>query len=189
MPRFRARRAVAAVVGAAALVAVTAFPAGAKTSTPEKWGAAFCGGLSEWADKITTGGAEISSSVSTGTTPTAGKAIIVGYIGDIGDATNAFFTAVKKAGAPDTTNGTKIQKEILKGISGIETRVGDMEDLASNLPTTDPASFQTAVTALSSSFDTVSVPFDNAMDKVSSLDKDDDLSDSLQKVKECKALF
>lgn len=188
MIRFRARH-LAAVVGAAALVAVSALPAGAKTSSPEKWGAAFCSGLSEWSDTITTGASDISSSVAGGTTPAAGKTIIIGFIGDIGDATSDFYTAVKKAGTPDTTNGSKIQKEILKGISGIESRVGDMEDLAEGLPTTDVTSFQTSVQALSSAFDTVSTPFDGAMTKVASLDKGDDLSDALQDVKECKALF
>ncbi len=96
---------------------------------------------------------------------------------------------MKKAGTPDTDNGAKIQKEILKGIAGIESRGGDMEALATSLPTTDVTAFQTSVTALSTAFDTVSAPFDSAMTKVAVLDKDNDLSDSLEKVKSCKALF
>lgn len=189
MPRFRVRRVVTVAVGAAALVSVTALPAAAKTATPEKWGAAFCGGLSEWAGSITEGGTEITSSVTSGITPTEGKTTIVGFIGDMRDATNTFYATVKKAGTPATSNGTKIQKEILKGIAGIESRIADIEDLAQKLPTTDATSFQTAVSSLSSAFDTVGTPFDTAMGKVAKLDKGDALSAKLQKVKECKVLF
>lgn len=188
MPALRAPHCIATAVAAAALVAVAAVPAHAKTASTDKWGAAFCGGLTEWADTITEGGSEITSSAQ-GSTPAQGKELIVGYIGDIRDATNTFYTQVKKAGSPDSTNGAKIQKEILKGISGIEDNVAQMESIAQGLPTTDVASFQTAVTALSNAFDTVSTPFDNAMDKVTTLDKNDDLSGKLQKVKECKSLF
>jgi len=188
MPMRRARTALAVVTASAALVAVTAIPAGAKTSSTDKWGAAFCGGLSEWAETITAGGSEISTSAQ-GASPTEGKALIIGYVGDIRDATNTFYTSVKKAGSPDSTNGTKIQKQILKGIAGIESNVADMEEIAQDLPTTTPAAFETAVDALASAFDTVSTPFDKAMDKVSTLDKGDDLSDDLRKVKECKVLF
>ena len=188
MPAHRVTRILAAAIAALALVAVAALPAGAKTASPEKWGAAFCGGLTEWADTITEGGTEITSSAQ-GSTPVQGKELIVGYIGDIREATNTFYASVKKAGSPDSTNGTKIQKEILKGISGIEDNVADMESIAQSLPTTDVASFQSAVSSLSTAFDTVSTPFDNAMDKVTKLDKNDDLSGKLQKVKECKSLF
>lgn len=188
MPRVRVRHLLALAVAAGALVVVGALPAGAKTSSPEKWGAAFCGGLSDWADEITAGGSEISTSAQ-GASPTEGKALIIGYVGDIRESTNTFYTAVKKAGSPDSTNGTKIQKEILKGIAGIESNVADMEDLAQDLPTTTPAAFETAVDSLATAFDTVSAPFDKAMDKVATLDKGDDLSDDLQKVKECKVLF
>lgn len=189
MPRSALRRLAALAVGAAALVAVVAVPAQAKTSSPEKWGAAFCGGLGEWADTITSAGEEIQSTVKPGTSPEAGKAIIVGFIADMGDATGDFYDALKKAGNPDTDNGTKIQKTILKGIKGIEDEVGDMGVLAEALPTTDVTSFEAGVTTLAAGFDTVSAPFDAAMDKVSSLDKKDRLSKTLQKVKECKAIF
>jgi len=170
-------------------VALTALPAQAKTAPAEKWGATFCSSLTDWRDEITEGDADIQSSVSANITPEAGKAIIVGFIGDFVDTTHSFYTSVKKAGTPDSDNGAKIQKEILKGIAGIESRGGDMESLATALPTADVTAFKTSVSALSSAFDTVSTPFDNAMTKVAALDKDNDLSDSLQKVRSCKALF
>jgi len=188
MLRTRARRLAAVVVGAAALVSVTALPAQAKTSSPEKWGAAFCGGLTDWSNEITQAGTEISSSVANGTTPAEGKTIIVGFIGGMHDSTDAFYATVKKAGNPDTDNGAKIQKAILKGIAGIGSQVTQIEQLAQALPTTDPASFKTAVDALGTAFDTVGTPFDNAMSQVAKLDKDDSLSEKIQKVKECKIL-
>lgn len=185
------RRLSTVAVCAVAFVALAALPAQAKTAPAEKWGATFCGSLGEWSDTVTAGAADIQSSVTPGTTitPIAGKAIIVGFLGDFVDTTQTFYTSMKKAGNPDTDNGAKIQKEILKGIAGIETRVGDIQDLANALPTTDVTAFQTSVNALTTAFDTVSTPFDSAMTKVAVLDKDDDLSDSLQKVKSCKALF
>ena len=46
------------------------------------------------------------------------------------------------------------------------------------------------VSALSSAFDTVSIPFDNAMDKVAKIDKRRRASaDASRTVKECKALL
>lgn len=190
MTRVTVRRLAAVTTCAAAALVLGAMPALAKTSPPEKWGATFCGSLTEWSDRVTGGADEIQQSLQgTNLTPVQGKALITGYIGDIGDATTEFYTRVKKAGNPDSTNGTKIQKTILQGIQGIETRVGDMEALSENLPTTDVTSFQTSVQALSTAFDTVSQPFDQAMTKVASLDKGDALSDKLQKVKACQALF
>jgi hypothetical protein len=185
----RVRRLSTLAVCAVAFVALSALPAQAKTAPPEKWGATFCGSLSEWSDTVTQSASEIQASVTPGSTPAAGKAIIVGFLGDFVDTTHAFYTTMRKAGTPDTDNGAKIQKEILKGISGIESQVGTMQDLANALPTTDATAFQTSVNALSAAFDTVSTPFDNAMSKVAVLDKDNNLSDSLQKVKSCKALF
>ena len=189
MTRVRRLSSLAACV--TAFVALAALPAQAKTADPEQWGATFCGSLSKWSDTVTEGASEIQSSVKPGTTitPTAGKAIIVGFLGDFVDTTHTFYTSMKKAGNPDTDNGAKIQKEILKGIGGIESRVGDIQGLATALPTTDPVAFQTSVSALTAAFDTVSTPFDSAMSKVAVLDKDNDLSDSLSKVKSCKALF
>ena len=190
MTRVAIRRLAAVAAGAAAVLVLGAVPALAKTSPPEKWGATFCGSLTDWSDEVTDGAAEIQDSLQgTNVTPVQGKAVITGYIGDIGDATNKFYTRVKKAGNPDATNGAKIQKAILQGIQGIETRVGDIEALSQNLPTTDVASFQTSVQALSAAFDTVSQPFDQAMDKVTTLDKGDALSGELQNVKACRALF
>jgi hypothetical protein len=185
----RVRRLSTLAVCVAAFVALTALPAQAKTTDPEKWGATFCSSLTDWRDEITAGAADIQSSVSANITPDVGKAIIVGFIADFVDTTHGFYTSVKKAGTPDSDNGAKIQKEILKGIAGIESRGGDMQALATALPTTDVTAFKTSVSALSTAFDTVSTPFDNAMNKVAVLDKDNDLSDSLQKVRSCKALF
>jgi hypothetical protein len=186
----RLRRLTAVSLGAAALAVSVAVPAHAKTASPQKWGTAFCGGLGAWSDSVTTGGEEIKASLDeAGVTPEQGKATIVTYIGEIGDATGDFYEKVRRAGAPATTNGTKIQKEILTGIAGIERRVGDMEALAQAIPTTDITSFQTSVQALALAFDTVSDPFDDAMDNVSDLDEKNQLDKTLQKVKACQAIF
>lgn len=184
----RALRLTAVIIGAAALVGTVGLPAAAKTSSPAKWGVAFCGGLSDWAEAVTEGGREIEA-LETQTSAAQGKDVIIAYMGDVSDATGAFYKRVKKAGRPDSTNGAKIQKAILKGIKGIDGRLGEMRSLADAIPTTDLTSFEASVRALASGFDTVSAPFDAAMTKVADLDKGDDLSGELQKVDECKALF
>jgi hypothetical protein len=189
-PRTLVRRVTAVGVLALASVALAAVSASAKTSTPEKWGTTFCGSLTTWSDEVTERGDEIRTSLQGASiSPTDGKALIVGYIGDIGDATGQFSTRMKKVGNPDATNGAKIQKTILRGIEGIETRVGDLETLAQSIPTTDLTSFQTSVQALAAAFDTVSQPFDQAMDKVAQLDEDNGLSGELEDLKACRALF
>jgi hypothetical protein len=182
------RRTAAVVVGLGILAAATAVPAQAKTSSPQQWGKAFCGGLSDWADALTGIGQDIQS-LEQDTSPADGQAAIIEVLGDMGDATGDFHAAMKKTGSPDTSGGDRIQKQILKGIKGIQKRIADMEALAEKLPTTDSTSFETAVQALAAGFDTVSTPFDRAMTKVASIDRKDELSDQLQDVKECKALF
>lgn len=174
--------AIGAVMGAT--------PASAATSPPERWGAAFCGALGQWSDTITKGATEIQSSGSTAdTAPTEGKAIIVGFLGGFADATRGFYRRMKRAGEPDTGDGARIHKAILRGIAGIEDRIGDLQGLAQNLPTDDSASYQASVNDLVAAFDTVSTPFDRAMSRVAKLDEDNELSDSLRTLKACRKQF
>lgn len=190
MTRFSALRVVVLTTFAATAIGLAAGPALAKTSSPEKWGSAFCGSLSAWSDRVTGGAAEIQDTIEgADITPAEGKTLIVDFIGEIGDATGDFLTAMKKAGNPAAAKGSQIQKAIVGGIEGIERRVRDLEALAQNIPTTDLTSFRTSVDSISASFDSVSAPFDDAMDRVAQLDRKDVLSKRLQKVKACRALF
>lgn len=178
------------MIGAVTFLTVGALPARAATAPRAEWGATFCSSLGKWSDTITKGATEILSSGSaTETSPADGKAIIVAFLDDFAGTTRSFYKRMKKAGNPDTDDGASIQKAILRGIAGIESRIGDLQGLAGALPDTDPVAFQSSLNDLVSAFDTVSVPFDNAMTKVGKLDKDDELSDSLRELKACKQQF
>lgn len=170
-----------------AAVVTAALPAQARTSPPERWGTTFCASLRSWSETISESARGIQSSTSGAeTTPAEGKALIVEYLGGLADTTRAFRVRVQKAGDPDTDEGPRIETLILRGIAGTEARIGELQILADAVPTGDAASFQGAVDALISAFDTVRMPFDRAMVRVATLDRDDSLSDVLLAQKVCR---
>jgi len=186
----RVRRISALAACAVAFVGLSALPAQAKTAAPESWAAKYCGALTVWSDQVTGGVTEMKKSLQgADLTPVQGKSVVVGLVGIADNATKDFYASVKKIGIPDTDNGAMIHKTILKGIQGMATQIDSAKVIADNLPTTDLASFQASYQPFSAALDAVAAPFDSAMTKVAVLDKDDHLSDSLQKVQSCKALF
>jgi hypothetical protein len=176
-----------ALVAVVALVA-TAVPAHAATK-PKKWGAAFCGALTEWATTITDGANDLQIAAAGAViSPTQGKALLVTYLGDAEDATDEFGESLRDAGVPDVAKGARITSTILEGIAGVKALLGSFATQASQLPTTDALTFQNAARPLVAQLEDVSQPFEDAMDEVSELDRKNALGKSLKKVKACRDL-
>lgn len=182
-----ARRALAGAIVSATFLVVTALPAPAATS-PSKWGGAFCGSLTDWADVITNGAADFEAQASSAT-PAQAKTLFVQYLDDATQATEEFGDALGDAGAPDVKNGKKIQSTILEGIAGVEALLGSVTTQASQLPTSDAAAFKAAAQPIIDQISDASVPFEDAMDEVATLEKKKELSKALKKVKACKAIL
>lgn len=152
-------------------------------TTPETWGAIFCGSLGRWSGALADGATDLQSAA---TETTARHADIVRYLDRIAISTDEFRRQVERAGDPDTADGARIEKAVLRGIAGIGARVQALRRAAVALPTDDPGAFDAAVTGLVSELTAVTRPFDRAMRRVTRLDRDDELSDSLGRLAVCR---
>ena len=84
--------------------------AGAKTVSPSTWAPKFCDALSTWQDALQSGSDAIDAEFS-GSDPTdlaGAKSKLVRFLGDDVSATNKAIKALQRAGAPSSTNGSKI---------------------------------------------------------------------------------
>jgi len=184
----RLRRSATAVLALCALAAVLAAPAGAATA-PDKWGATFCTETVGWLKGAQQGANDLQTKASDPSiTPADGKALIVDFLSTGVASTKAYGQALKAAGAPGITNGTKIQASILAGIAGSGAKLAALNTVAKRLPTRPPAAFQKAATKLGNQLSSFSEPFSKGMDAAGKLDKGNQLGKILTTLPECAAL-
>lgn len=182
-------RAVAiAVLAAVPVVGLAAAPAGAKTVLPQKWATSFCTALSDWQDTIQTASSDVSGALSDTSDLAASKTTLVDFLNQAIDATDTAISDAKAAGAPDTTNGAKIQAALVKGFSKAKGIFAKAEVDAEKLPTDDAATFSTEATAIGQQIQDSASKIDAAFGNIDKLDKGGKLDKVVKATKACSFL-
>jgi hypothetical protein len=173
----------------ASLTAGSALSASAATS-PDKWASNFCTALGKWQKTITSesGKANAALDVQSGSDLSAIRAEFVSFLKADVAATKAAIDKIDKGGAPDITNGAKIQKKVIAGLqSTSDVFLGAQQDAAA-LSTTDPAAFVSDATTVQTNLSSGAEGFTNAITQAQALDKDNKIGAAFNKAKACKAL-
>jgi hypothetical protein len=133
----RARTALTAGVLALTLVVMGAgFPA--KRVPPKQWASGLCTSLDSWRSVAVDGADQLKAELSTGqVTLGDARTALVGYLGDVADATDQTAESIKDLGAPDTKHGRKIERRMVKIFQEIHVSVEELQDRAQRMSATN----------------------------------------------------
>jgi hypothetical protein len=158
----------------------------AETTSPQPYAHKVCPALATWATRV---GTELSKfrgdSIARSDDLTAAKAALLTLLGDSVSATDTAISALKRAGAPSTTNGAKFANGSVKAFESIRKTLGSAKTAARKLATTDPTQFRAAVGSLASSIDTAGVKSLNQMNTLRTLDTSGRIRQALSREPTC----
>ena len=171
------------------LVAVSVGSADAATS-PGTWAPKFCQALKKWQTTITSESKTASTAlgnVSTG--DLAGiRDEFVRFLGKDVAATQAAIKSIKKAGAPSSANGSKIQTKVIASFQSASDVFAQAKADAANLSTTDASSFVTNATKIQQDLNAASDAFQTNFSTVEKLDTKSEIDRAIRSAKACKFL-
>jgi len=183
------RRLFVAALVVVSLTAGSALSASAATS-PDKWATTFCTALSKWQKTITSESdkANASLNLQSGSDLAAIRAEFVTFLKNDVAATKTAINSIDKGGAPDITNGAKIQKKVIAGLKSTQDVLAGAQQDAAALSTTDPTAFVSDATSVQTKLSSGADGFTSAITEAQGLDKDNKIGPAFNKAKACKAL-
>jgi hypothetical protein len=183
------RRLSVLILVVASLMAGSALSASAATS-PDTWATKFCTAFTKWQKTITSESSKANNAldVTSGADLSAIRAEFVNFLASDVAATKAVVKSIDSAGAPDVTNGSKIQSKILAGFRSTSDVFSGARSDAAALSTTDATSFVTDATKIETNLNGATDGFTAAFGAAQTLDKNNQLGAALTKAKACKAI-
>ncbi len=188
--KLRARCTVFLLIASLGTIALAgpASAAPAKTVPANKWATSICTGVSDWVQGFQSGSQTVTSKLSApGVTIADVTAAVDEFLSTGSEATAQTIAELKKAGAPDAKNGSKISKSLLTAFTSIKGQLTSARSEAAGL---DPSA-ATYGTDIQGVLQHMTTNFSNSLDGFSK--RSDKLADSkLKKIlktnKTCKAL-
>jgi hypothetical protein len=159
---------------------------GAGGTDPGKYAASVCGALVDWQTTLQNSGTEMSSGLSSSSTPSEVKSKFVDFMSAAVDATETLQSKAKSAGPPDVKDGEKFQADLDGALDTAVKAFKNARDKAKQLPTSDTAAFQSQASALGQTLtqegNKISTQFNGLSGKYDSKD----LNDAFDKEPSCK---
>jgi hypothetical protein len=178
--------AVSTLVLVAALLFVTAAPAGASGTDPATWAQKFCTAVGNWQTKLQQESSKIEN--ASPSSIAEGKKAIVTFLGNAVTLTKQAISAAKKAGVPDAPNGKKISDTLVAALKKAQALFSKAQSQAKSLPTNDPAKFAAAGKNIGTSLEKSGTALANSFKKVSSLDTGQKLGTALAAEPSCASI-
>jgi hypothetical protein len=160
----------------------------AATVSPAKWAPKFCAALSDWGATIDEKGGALTDELAGVADLETGRDQIAAFLGDMVDATDDTVDAIKDAGTPSSSNGAKIVAAFVKGFKTISKEFAKAQEEAEDLPTTSPAEFRAAGTALGESISDSGDELSKGFESVDKLDKGRKLEKAVKAAPACAFL-
>ena len=193
MRTARLRRLVAAVVAVVTVTVVLAATAPVAGSAPlDQWSATFCRSLDTMLRRVIKARDALGATLGRPDyTTTEGKAAVVAYLGAVVGAIDGVHARMKTAGAPETTNGSKIQSTVLQALADSRAHDAGLRGEARDfIQTSDVATFQATAEPILEVLAEFRLPaIDSAMPRVAKLDHDHALRREFAKYKACQGLL
>jgi hypothetical protein len=183
------RRVLVSVFLVVGLVAMSLGFAGASTS-PGTWAPKFCTALKQWQTTVVSESTKANGALgklSGGNLAGIRDEFVTFLTKDVA-ATQSAIRNIKKAGAPSSTNGAKIQNKVIGSFQSASTAFADAKSSASALSTTDTSSFVADATTIQQKLSGATDAFDSNFTAVGKLDKNNELEKAIGDAKACKFL-
>ena len=160
-------------------------------TSPDAWAPKFCQALRHWQTTIT--GESKTASTALGKASAGDLAGIrsefVRFLGNDVAATQAAIRSIKKAGAPSSANGAKIQRKVIGAFQSASGVFAEAKASAANLSTTDATSFVTDATKIQQDLNGASDAFQTNFSAVEKLDSKGEIGQAVTSAKACKFLL
>jgi hypothetical protein len=177
---------ICVVVGA--LVVPLVGTADAATS-PGTWAPKFCKALKQWQTTVKSESAKANSTLTGLTGDLAGvRDEFVSFLGNDVTVTETAIKAIKKAGAPSSANGSKIQTKVIGSFQSASDVFAQAKTDAAALSTTDATAFVASASKIEANLNSAGDAFNTNFSAVERLDKDNELEKALGSAKACKFL-
>lgn len=136
------------------VLALSGVAAGAtQTATPKKWISVFCGSVLTWEHTVKGNTTKLNKTFAT--LKSAGKANIptvkgklVTYLNGIVKSTNTMVADIKHVGAPNVTNGAKLQNAVVSAFALVQKAFSQTLTSAKKLPTNSVTGFRNKALSL-----------------------------------------
>jgi hypothetical protein len=182
------RRSVAlsTVALVAALLFVTAAPAGASGTDPSTWAKNFCTAVGNWQTKLQQESSKIEN--ASPTSIAEGKKAIVTFLSNAVTLTKQAISSAKKAGVPDAPNGKKISTTLVGALQKAQSLFSKAKSQAQSLPTNDPTKFAAAGKKIGTSLEKSGTALSDGLKKVSGLDAGQKLGTAIAAEPSCATI-
>ncbi|MFE7171107.1 small secreted protein [Streptomyces sp. NPDC057616] len=148
----------------------------------DAWAKQVCDAVQPQAKKIEAANAAIQKETSDNSTPDQVRKTDAQAFQDMSDAYKAIGAAVQKAGAPDTDNGEKKQKDAVKELDQISASYASLKTQVDKLDTKDQAKFADGLKDIATSLDKLSKSGNDALKTL----EEGDVGKAMAKQESCK---
>jgi len=152
------------------------------TVSATEYATGMCGAIAGWIEDIQGLNADLQTTVD----PEAGldslKDAMVGFLGDVTDATDAVIDEVEAAGVPDVEGGQATADTVLAALRDSRAVFVDARDRVQGLSTADPAAFAAELETLGADIQTSMSGIGSELDQFDA----SELEEASQDVPECQ---
>jgi hypothetical protein len=158
--------------------------------SPDTWAPKFCKALKQWQATITSESNTANTTLgkASGGDLAALRDEFVSFLGKDVAATQAAIRSIKKAGAPSSANGSKIQHKVIAAFQSASDVFAGAKTSAASLSTTDAASFVTDASKIQHDLNGASDAFQMNFSAVQKLDSKRVIERAITSAKACKFL-
>jgi hypothetical protein len=159
-------------------------------TSPDAWAPKFCKALKQWQATVTSESNTANTALgkATGGDLASIRGEFVRFLGKDVAATQAAIRSIKKAGAPSSANGSKIQSKVIAAFQSASDVFAEAKASAANLSTTDATSFVTDATKIQQDLNGASDAFQTNFTTVQKLDSKGEIGQAITSAKACKFL-
>jgi len=178
---------VGGVVISALLLLGAGFPA--KGVPPKEWATSVCTAVTDWVDTTKARAAALDTGLSAeGVTLRDVRDALVGYMGEVADATTDAIDAMDEAGVPATPKGKKAADTLTDSFRKIRTSLRKLQNQAEDISIRREAKALRQVNALSRQVDEEFATFRDALARLKKLDPNHKLRKAFRADAACQAL-
>jgi hypothetical protein len=183
------RRPLSAVAGVVLFVVLASGSAAAKTVPAAQWAPKFCVALSTFQQHLANDGKHAEAVLSGNITSlTQAKSTLAGFMAKAVKDADTVIAALKRAGTPDTTNGSKIAARFVQGFQAARRLYATARTDAQHLPTKTLVGFEASTKKLTSALTDGGRSLSASVNSVQTLDTSGKLARALQAEPTCAFL-
>lgn len=185
------RRMRTAFIGGVVIAAVVLMGAGfpTKGEPPKQWANDVCTSVNDWVDTTQAGAADLDTTLNSNNIGLRDvRNALVGYMGDVADATTVAIDGLEAAGVPATPKGKKAAATLTASFKDIRTSLRKLQNQAEDISIRREGKALKQVKALNRQVDEEFGSFQDALGHLKKLDPNHKLKKAFAADAACQAL-